>query len=72
MWTLTYSVEGVKAVLVIPAALVPSLQPLVARGREYRSALMELLAINAQLLQLWRQQQNARRLSKSRRKTRRR
>jgi len=72
MWTLTSSVEGVKDVLVIPAPLVPSLEPVVARGREYRSALTELLAINAQLVRLWRQQQSDRQSNTKRRKTARR
>ena len=69
MWTLTSSVEGVKDVLVIPGAMVSTLEPLVARGREYRRALTELLAINAQLVRLWRQQQSARLSNTNRRKT---
>ena len=60
MWTLTYSVEGKKHVLVIPAAAVPLLKPLVESGREYRDAVAELLAINAQLLSLWRATTTAR------------
>jgi hypothetical protein len=60
MWTLTYSVEDDKQVLVVPAADVALLQPLVEQGRRWRDALSELLAINAQLLSLWRQQQRQR------------
>ena len=56
MWTLTYSVEGAKQVLVIPNASVPLLEPLVKEGRRWREALAELLAINAQLVRLWRQE----------------
>ena len=60
-WALTYSVEGDKHVLAIPAADVDELEPLLARGRRYREAVAELLAINAQLVSLWRQQQRAQR-----------
>lgn len=55
-WALTYSVEGTKYVQALPAEVVPALQPLVERGREYRDAVAELLSINAQLVSLWRQQ----------------
>jgi hypothetical protein len=61
MWTLTYSVEGTKHVQVIPAEHVVALQPLLERARHYREALAEHLAINAQLVSLWRVQQRARR-----------
>jgi hypothetical protein len=61
LWTLTYSVEGQKHVQAVPAASVAALQPLLLRARVYRDALSELLAINAQLVSLWRQQQRARR-----------
>lgn len=57
MWTLTYSVAGTKHVQVIPKAAVASLQPLVECGRQYRDAVAELLALNAQLLGLWLKQQ---------------
>ena len=60
MWTLTYSVDGAKKMLVVPNASVPLLQPLVEQGRRWRDALTELLAINAQLLSLWRQEQRQR------------
>ena len=60
MWTLTYSVQGNKHVQVVPNAVVPLLRPLVESGREYRDAVAELLAINAQLLSLWRIEQRQR------------
>jgi hypothetical protein len=60
MWTLTYSVDGTKHVQVIPTAIVPSLRPLLERGKQYRQGIAELLAINAQLVKLWRGQQRRR------------
>lgn len=64
LWTLTYSSAGEKTVLPVPAGELAALQPLVVRGREYRDALAELLAINAQLVRLWFRQQSARRRKK--------
>src|SRR5258708_942099 len=61
MWTLTYSVQGKKHVLVIPAASVEALEPLMARARSYRGAVAEVAAINAQLVSLWREQRRSRR-----------
>jgi len=60
MWTLTYSVDSAKQMLVVPAAWVAALQPLAVQGRRWRDALAELLAINAQLASLWRQEQRRR------------
>lgn len=54
-WALSYSVEGRKQVEVLTEDLAAQLQPLVNEGREIREAVMELLAINLQLLRLWRQ-----------------
>jgi hypothetical protein len=71
MWTLTYSIEGVKQVLVVPAGAVAALQTLAEQGRRWRDALGELLVINAQLVTLWRQEQRReerRRSSKDRRR----
>jgi hypothetical protein len=59
-WALTYSVKGTRYVQAVPADAVPELRRLVARGREYRNAVAELLAINAQLLSLWRKEQRGR------------
>jgi len=66
MWTLTHSIEGKKHVQVVPDALVSLLGPLVESGRAYRDAVTELLAINAQLLSLWRVEQRQREKKKRR------
>jgi hypothetical protein len=60
MWTLTYSLEGAKQVVVVPTALVSKLQPLADEGRLWRDALADLLVINAQLVGLWRREQRRR------------
>ncbi len=60
MWTLSFSFEGKKRVEVLPADLAAELAPLVDQGRELREAVMEVLAINLQLLRLWRQEQRDR------------
>jgi hypothetical protein len=60
MWTLTYSSEGKKRAEGLPASLAAELAPLVEQGRELREAVMEVLAINLQLLRLWRQEQRQR------------
>ena len=59
MWTLTYSVDGQRHVEFVPDDLVPFVAPLVEEGRAYRDAVQEILAINAQLLTLWRKQQRS-------------
>lgn len=59
MWTLTYSVDGNRRVEHIPDDLATMLQPLAEQGRAYRNAVNELLALNAQLVTLWRKQQRA-------------
>ncbi len=60
-WVLTFSVRGTKHVQALPADAVPALRPLIERGRDYRDAVSELLAINAQLVSLWRQRERTRR-----------
>ncbi len=60
-WVLSYSFEGKKRVEVLPESLASELAPLVEQGREYREAVMEVLAINLQLLRLWREEQRDRR-----------
>lgn len=59
-WTFSYSIEGKKRVEVLPAELAAELAPFVAQGRELREAVMEVLAINVQLLRLWRKEKRAR------------
>lgn len=56
MWSLTFMVDGKKRVELIPTDWVEELRPLVVEGREYKSAVAEVFAINAQLLALWRRQ----------------
>ena len=71
-WQLTYSVQGQRRVEALPESLATELAPLVERGRQVREALMEVLAINLQLLRLWRQQQRGRPATPRRRQQRRR
>lgn len=63
-WTLTYSTGGDKHVEFLPDDLAAELRPLVERGRQLREATMELLAINLQLLRLWRIEQRSRKPDK--------
>jgi len=59
VWTLSYSLEGKKRVETLPADLAAELLPLVEQGREVREGVMEVLAINIELLRLWREQQRS-------------
>ena len=61
MWSLTFMVDGKKRVERIPAEWVEDLQPLVAKGREFKNAVAEVFAINAQLLALWRKENQKKR-----------
>ena len=70
MWALSYSFEGKKRVEVVPTDLAKQLRPLVEKGRELREAVMEVLAINLQLLRLWRLQQRERQPERLRRRSR--
>ena len=70
MWTLSYSFAGKKRVEVLPESLASELAPLVEQGRELREAVMEVLAINLQLLRLWREEQRGRRSTPARRRPR--
>ena len=55
-WYLTFMVEGKKRVERIPAAWVADVRRRVDAGREFKQAVAEVLAANAQLLVLERQQ----------------
>ena len=55
-WYLAFMVEGKQRVEHIPAAWAADVQRLVAAGREFKQAIAEVLAANAQLLVLERQQ----------------
>lgn len=68
MWTLSYSSGGKKHVEVLPKSLAAQLRPLVQEGRELREAVMEVLAINLQLLRMWRMEQRGRRPARPRRR----
>jgi len=57
IWLLTYMVQGQKRVERIPEAWVEEVQRQVGLGKEFREKLAELLNANAELLALWRQQQ---------------
>ena len=67
-WTLSYSLSGKKHVEVLSESLASELAPLVEEGREVREAVMEVLAINLQLLRLWREDQQDRRSASPRRR----
>ena len=56
MWSLTFMVDGKKRVERIPNEWVDEIRPLVGAGREFKDAVAEIFAVNAQLLTLWRQQ----------------
>jgi hypothetical protein len=65
-WSLTFMVEGRKRVERIPDEWVDQIRPLVKQGREFKEAVAEVFAANAQLLALWRQQQTTKKKSKKR------
>ena len=56
MWSLTFMVDGQKRVERIPDDWVAEIGVLVGQGREFKRAVAEVLASNAQLLALWRKQ----------------
>jgi len=56
IWSLTFMVDGKKRVERIPDEWVEQIRPLVEAGREFKEAVAEIFAANAQLLTLWRQQ----------------
>jgi hypothetical protein len=57
MWTLTFMVSGKKRVERIPNEWVDEIRQGVEQGREFREAVAEVFAANAQLWVLWRRQQ---------------
>ena len=56
VWSLTFMADGKKHVQHIPKNLVEEVRKRVAAGREYQDAVREVLAANAKLLVLARQQ----------------
>lgn len=57
VWSLTFMVKGKKHVQHIPKPWVEEVRRQVAAGREFQDAVREVLAANAQLLVLARQQE---------------
>ena len=60
VWSLTFMVKGKKRVQHIPKEWVEEVERRVATGREFQDALREVLAANAQLLVLAKQQEQKR------------
>jgi hypothetical protein len=61
VWLLTFMVQGKKRVERIPQEWVEDVQRRVEAGREFKDAVAEVFAANAQLLALWRRQRKGRR-----------
>ena len=66
IWSLTFMVDGKKRVERIPDEWVEQIRPLVEQGREFKDAVAEVFAANAQLLTLWRQQSGQKKRVKKR------
>lgn len=64
VWSLTFMVNGKKRVERIPGEWVDQIRPLVEQGREFKDAVAEVFAANAQLLALHRQQSTPKRRKK--------
>lgn len=60
-WSLTFMVNGQKRVERIPKEWVDDVRRRVEAGREFKEAVAEVFALNAQLLALWRRQAGPRR-----------
>src|SRR5438445_6130123 len=60
-WSLTFMVHGKKRVERIPDEWVEQIRPLLEQGREFKDAVTEVFAANAQLLALWRRQSTPKR-----------
>lgn len=56
IWFLTFMVDRKKRVEHIPREWVEEVQRLVDAGRQFKDAVAEVFALNAQLLALWRKQ----------------
>jgi hypothetical protein len=66
IWSLTFMVDGKKRVERIPHEWVEEIRPLVEQGRQCKDAVAEVLAANAQLLVLKRQQSTQKKRTKQR------
>ena len=60
IWYLSFSVQGRKRQERIPLEWVEEVRRRVEAGRAYKDAVAEVFAANAELLVLWRRQQQAR------------
>lgn len=58
VWSLTFMVKGEKRVERIPEEWIESVRRRVAAGRQFKEAMAEIFAANAQLLALWRQERS--------------
>jgi hypothetical protein len=63
-WSLTFMVDGKKRVEHVPEEWVEQIRPPVEQGREFKDAVAEVFAANAQLLALWRRQSTKRKPKK--------
>ena len=61
---MTFMVNGKKRVEWIPEEWVEQIRPLVDQGREYKQAVADVLAANAELLALWRKESAKKRRKK--------
>lgn len=59
VWTLTFMVNGKKKVERIPDEWAERVRHRVDQGRQFKDAVAEILAANAQLLALWRKERGA-------------
>ena len=66
LWSLTFMVDGKKKVERIPDEWVEEIRLLVQQGREFKGAVAEVFAINAQLLALWRREKTKKKPTKRR------
>lgn len=66
IWSLTFMVDGKKRVERIPDDWVEEIRPLVEQGREYKDAVTEVFAANAQLLTLRRHEETKKKRAKKR------
>ena len=66
LWSLTFMVNRKKRVERLPDDWVPQIKPLVEQGRQFKDAVAEVFAINAQLLALWRQELQQKKRKKKR------
>lgn len=65
VWLLTFMVDGKRHVESIPNEWVEQVRPLVEQGRQFKDAVAEVFAANAQLLALWRRQTKKKRRKKT-------